>query len=98
MESMICDAVLEYLRGNNLLSKDQFGFLSRRSTGLQLLSTLNDWTKAMRDKKWVDAVYIDYQKAFDSVSYPKLVTKLAGYGISYELLGWIWLFVFLHYR
>jgi hypothetical protein len=89
MESIVADALLLYLRARNLLSKHQFGFLSKRSTGLQLLSTLNDWTKAVRDKKHVNSVYIDYQKAFDSVSHPKLLTKLRGYGIDYELFAWI---------
>ena len=86
MESIIADAVLKYLRLNHLISKDQFGFLSKRSTGLQLLTCLNDWTKALRDKRLADVVYIDYAKAFDTVSHNKLITKLEGYGIGYELL------------
>jgi len=51
MESIMYDEMLKYLRLHKLISADQFGFLSRRSTGLQLLATLNDWTAAMRDKK-----------------------------------------------
>jgi len=34
MESIISDAILAYLRANNLITKEQFGFLSKRSTGL----------------------------------------------------------------
>jgi len=34
-------------------------------------------------------VYIDYKKAFDTVSHSKLLVKLEGYGIKYELFAWI---------
>jgi ribonuclease P/MRP protein subunit RPP40 len=35
------------------------------------------------------AAYIDFAKAFDSISGPKLCHKLAAYGISGNLLAWI---------
>jgi len=34
----------------------------------------------------VDAVYFDFAKAFDSVSYRKLLHKLTAYGITGDLL------------
>ena len=89
MESIIADAMLKFLYDHNLISKDQFGFLSKRSTGLQLLSCLNDWTRAVRDKHPVDVVYIDYAKAFDTVCHEKLLIKLRAYGFGYELLNWL---------
>jgi ribonuclease P/MRP protein subunit RPP40 len=41
----------------------------------------------------VVVAYIDFSKAFDTVSHNKLMTKLAAYGISGELLKWIWSFL-----
>ena len=35
------------------------------------------------------AVYIDYSKAFDTVSHPKLFHKLSAYGIGGNVLAWI---------
>jgi ribonucleases P/MRP protein subunit RPP40 len=63
--------------------------LSRKSACTQLLTTLNEWSKAADDNKRVDAVYIDFAKAFDSVSHPKLLHKVSKYGVGYELLNWI---------
>jgi hypothetical protein len=33
-----------------------------------------------------DAIYLDFQKAFDTVSHHRLFTKLKGYGISGNIL------------
>ena len=40
MESIIKDAVVKHMTDNNLFSKYQFGFISGRSTVLQLLHVL----------------------------------------------------------
>ncbi len=43
---------------------------------LQLLECNNDWSLALKEKKSVDIVYLDFAKAFDTVSHEKLVQKL----------------------
>ena len=48
----------------------------RKSTVSNLLEAVNDWTIAINDKKSVVVAYIDYAKAFDSVSHSKLIIKL----------------------
>ena len=89
MERIITNDLLLYLREHNVISKHQHGFLSRRSTSTNLLETLQDWTIAINDKHSVVAAYIDFAKAFDTVSHPKLLIKLKSYGISGNLLAWI---------
>ena len=78
-----------FLQSNYLISQNQFGFMSRRSTCSQLLATLNDWTLAVNNHAKVDAVHIDFDKAFDSISHAKLLTKIRDYGIDTNLLNWI---------
>jgi Reverse transcriptase (RNA-dependent DNA polymerase)/Endonuclease-reverse transcriptase len=89
MERIVSIDMLHYLRANNIITKHQHGFLSRRSTCTNLLETLNDWTLAIRDKRSVVVAYIDYSKAFDCVSREKLLVKLKAYGIADNLLRWI---------
>jgi len=75
-----------YLLDNHLISRQQFGFLSKCSTCTQLLDCVNDWTLSIRNRHSVDVIYFDFAKAFDSVSHPKLVHKLQAYGFSGDLL------------
>ena len=41
------------------------------------------------NKNSIDAIYLDFQKAFDSVPHQRLLLKLKGYGIQGRLLKWI---------
>jgi len=72
---------------NKLLSKHQHGFLAKRSTLTNLLESVNDWTLTINNKQLQNVVYIDFSKAFDTVSQKKLVAKLQKYGITGDLLS-----------
>ena len=81
--------MISFLRTHNLISQDQFGFLSRRSACTQLLITLNNWTLNVDNGMKVDVVYTDIAKAFDTVSHSKLLLKVEAYGFKSNLLQWI---------
>ena len=86
MEILIVSDLNTYLLKNNLITRHQHGFLTKHSTCTQLLETLNDWTLFLKSKLGVDSVYLDFAKAFDTVSHVKLLTKLTGYGIREQFL------------
>ena len=96
MESIISKQMKQYFLTNKIITKEQYGFLERRSTCTQLLSTLNLWSQAINNKLLTDTFYLDFSKAFDTVAHKKLIIKLEGYGIKFELLQWI--SSFLHGR
>ena len=81
--------MLIYLRSNNIITRQQHGFLARRSTTSNLLDCLNDWTLSINNSHSVTVAYIDYSKAFDVVCHNKLLFKLERYGITGDLLRWI---------
>ena len=89
LELIIKAEIMSFLNANKLITTKQHGFLSRRSTLTNVLETLNKWFKARLNRKNVHCVYIDYAKAFDSVSHPKLLLKLKNYGITGKILQWI---------
>ena len=50
---------------------------------------MNDWTISVQDGKSVTVAYIDFSKAFDSVSHTKLLAQLNDYGIRGNVLSWL---------
>ena len=89
MESIVKETVLKHMVDNNLLSSKQFGFISGRSTVTQLLKYLNLCVDTMVKGGVVDAIYLDFAKAFDTVPHSRLLGKLRSYGICGNILKWI---------
>ena len=56
---------------------------------MQLLTTFEIWTQAVEDGSPVDAIYLDFQKSFDSIPHKRLIRKLAAYGVTGKMLRWI---------
>ena len=93
MEMCVNDVLMQYLSVYNLISEAQHGFLKKHSSSTQLLECIRDWSTLISAKKSIDVVYLDFAKAFNSVSHPKLLHKLRGYGITGDLLLWITAFL-----
>ena len=89
MEKMIREKIVEHLESNNLISSKQHGFVSGRSCITQLIDVLDIWTDTLDRGGTIDAIYMDYQKAFDSVPHRRLVSKVKAHGISGNTLNWI---------
>ena len=85
-ESIVKDQLLSYLMAHSLISKDQHGFLKKHSTTTNLIESLNNWTMSLEKKEQIMVIYIDFEKAFDKVSIPKLLHKLQHLGLSGLLL------------
>ena len=89
MERVINYDMLDFLRSKGIITQAQHGFLRKHSTTSNLLESIRDWSIALNRRQSVDVIYIDFRKAFDSVSHPKLIIKLVSAGISGNLLNWI---------
>ena len=89
MERCMVIEMLSYLLSRNLISKQQHGFLKRKSTTTNLLESFNDWSVNFEGRTSQTIAYIDFAKAFDSVCHSKLLHKLSQYGICGPLLNLI---------
>ena len=89
MESFIRDKILEHMQENHLLSPCQHGFVPGRSCSTQLIKCLDVWTKILDEGSNLDAIYLDFSKAFDSVPHRRLIVKLESYGITGDILAWV---------
>ena len=88
MEKLVREHILNHMKSQNLFSKRQYGFISGRSTSLQLLEVLDKWTEALDNGHYVDCIYMDFQKAFDKVPHKRLLEKIKIYGIVGPTLNW----------
>ena len=80
---------MDYFTENKLFSNKQYGFRKKRSTQLQILRILDDWTRAVQEGYQVDAIYTDFEKAFDKVPHNRLLQKLRSYNIDKDIINWI---------
>ena len=89
MEHCVTSHMMGHLDKYNLLTDYQHGFRKKRSCETQLLLTVDDLSRALRDKKQVDCILLDFAKAFDKVSHKKLLAKLRYNGVDGRTLLWI---------
>lgn len=88
-EHIIHSQIMRHLDTHSLLTECQFGFRRRRSCESQLLITVQDLAAGLRDKQQIDAILLDFSKAFDRVPHERLLLKLQHYGIRGQLLSWV---------
>ena len=89
LESIIKDQLVEYLQKHSIIAPSQHGFTSGRSCLTNLTEFLEFVTNQLDHKTPVDAIYLDFSKAFDKVPHKRLLLKLKGIGIKGQLLEWI---------
>jgi hypothetical protein len=89
MEYIVKDGIQKFLDKESLISSKQHGFMKGKSTVTNVLTTLNNWKSSRLQNQQTHVCYIDFAKAFDSISHKKLLYKLERYGLCGRLLRWI---------
>lgn len=89
MESIIRDAMIDFLLSNKLICSSQHGFLPGRSTLTNLLEYLETLTRLIDEGHAVDVLYLDFRKAFDVVPKERLLVKMDSMGLRGKVLNWV---------
>ena len=79
-EIIIFNQINEYIEPflSNLLT----GFRENHNTQHRLLKMLEKWKEALDKSNFVDAIFMDLSKAFDTLNHDLLIVKLEAYGLS----------------
>ncbi|KAK4806934.1 hypothetical protein QYF61_027301 [Mycteria americana] len=89
MEQIILSAITQHVEDNQGIKPSRHGFRKGRSCLTNLISFYDKVTHLVDEGKAVDVVYLDFSKAFDTVSHSILLEKLAAHGLDGCTLRWV---------
>ena len=89
MEHIVFSNVMDHMDRHAILKHFQHGFRKQHSCETQLINTLEELCKGLKDEQQIDALILDFSKAFDVVGHRRLLGKLDHYGVRGDTHQWI---------
>lgn len=89
MERIVDNEFRTYLYTHMVIPENQFGFQRKKST-TDLLIRFTNYVNSMLNKNFhVLAIFVDFKKAFDTLSHHTLLIELEKIGCSDKMLQWL---------
>ena len=88
LEKAIHTQLTYYINSIGLLHRNQHGFRANKSTGSAIFQYVRKLFNTIDNEQIAGAIYIDYKKAFDTISHDILLKKLELYGFTKHTLNW----------
>ena len=88
-ERVMYNRLEDFLEQQDIIYRFQFGFRKRLSTTHALLSITEQIRKSLDNKMYACGVFVDLEKAFDTVNHKILLSKLDHYGIRGVANAWL---------
>lgn len=88
IESLAYAQFNDYINRNNILNINQSGFRSQHSCETAINDVIDIWKAAQNESKVIIAVFLDFQRAFETIDTNILTKKLSNYGVRNSSLEW----------
>jgi exonuclease III len=89
LEKIVHRTLMSHFMNHKILSKSQFGFQSSKSAPDAVTDYVNAVYSELDKKEKTIGIFLDLQKAFDTVDHSILLAKLSSCGISGIVLRWL---------
>ncbi|CAM5080058.1 unnamed protein product [Eretmochelys imbricata] len=89
MEQVLKESILKHLEERKVIRNSQHGFTKGKSCLTNLIAFYDEITGSVDEEKAVDVLFLDFSKAFDTVSHSILASKLKKYMLDEWTIRWI---------
>lgn len=88
IESLAYSQFNNFISTNKLISSNQSGFRAKHSCETAINDVLTEWREAQNNSKIIIAVFLDFQRAFETIDPDLMIIKLSQYGVLDSSLEW----------
>ena len=88
-EKILCKRLCEFIKTNDLLASNKYGFRNGKFTLSNLIETYDYLTSQLELRNSVDVIYLDFDKAFDKVDKLLLINKQININVPNYIVLWV---------
>lgn len=90
METLVSHTIKTHVMvDSHMVTERQWAHRKGHSTELLLIKITEEWKAQLANGNFIATAFIDFRKAFDSISHDVLLKKLQAFGITGDLYHWI---------